>query len=161
MRAVGSGRIRGLKLAILGAFLVVSLTAAVPPGRHTDWPWPLSYIPRSWTAVESQRKPVQVLGTVGKGENLDVPKPGRFTLAWPPYFAVTGPRGIHFRIGVARYDYVDEYYQIPTVALKRIKFPPAKAELPPPAHVPYDPAPIPSVLDLTDPDSGTADLDVK
>ncbi len=92
----------------------------IPAGRHTDWPWPLSLIPRRWTARESGRLPVKLLGTVPRDAHLDIPRPGQWVLAWPLYFAITTENGVHFRIGIARYDYVDHYYQLGTLAWKRL-----------------------------------------
>jgi hypothetical protein len=90
---------------------------SVPSGPHTDWPWPFRFIPRKWTAVPSTTPPKQLAGnTTG---NLDVPKPGEWTVAWPPYVAYTSPSGLHFRLG-ARFDYNDAYYQIPAFTVKRI-----------------------------------------
>ncbi len=93
----------------------------IPEGPHRDWPWPLSYIPRRWTAWESTKLPVKLLGTVGEDEHLDIPKPGKWVLAWPLYFAITTKNLFHFRVGLARYDFVDHYYQIGTITLKRLK----------------------------------------
>jgi len=95
----------------------------IPEGNHNDWLWPFSYIPRKWTAIESEEPPTKIFGNTNG--NLDVPKPGQWTLSSSPYgpmFAWTSVSGWHFRIGTARYDYVDRYYQFPTLALKKITF---------------------------------------
>ena len=83
--------------------------------KHTDWPWPLSLIPRRWTAIPSDKGPWSI------GYQKDVPPPGRWTLAFSRYgfmFSVNA-RGWLFRVGTFRYDYVDKYFQIPTLTLKR------------------------------------------
>ena len=101
-------------------------------GRHDDWPWPLSSVPRRWTAV-SGNPPRKTFGTTPltraefNGRQFRYPKPippaGRwhFTI-WPLYFGMTTHSGWHFRLGV-RYDDIDGYYSWPSVTLKRYKAP--------------------------------------
>jgi hypothetical protein len=87
--------------------------------KHTDWPWPLSKIPRAWTAIPSTTPPRTLAG-----QNTDVPSPGRFTLQLSRYgfmFSVQTKGQWLFRIGSFRFDYVDNYYEIFTLTLKRHK----------------------------------------
>ncbi len=73
---------------------------AIPEGNHTDWVFPLSLIPRTWTAIPDSVPPVKIAGS-----------------------APTAIEGWHFRLGTFRFDVVDGYYQIPTATIKKIKFP--------------------------------------
>ncbi len=97
----------------------------IPAGRHDDWIWPFRYIPRSWTAFRSDISPVKIAGTAAG--HLDIPERGRWVLAGveklkiPVYFAITTSTGLHFRIGLFRYDYVDRYYELFPLSLKRLK----------------------------------------
>ena len=105
----------------------------IPAGNHTDLIWPLSLIPRKWTAVESTHPPIGVtlehsstaLGwqLTLYGTTIDVPDHGTATLALSRYgFMVSvNSHGWLFRIGTFRYDYVDQYYEFPTLTLKRHK----------------------------------------
>ena len=88
----------------------------IPTGKHTDWPWPLSLVPRKWTAIPSNNPP----GTIG--DNTDVPPPGKWVLAWSRFgfmFSFQTRGRWLFRIGTFRYDYVDRYYEILTLTLKK------------------------------------------
>jgi hypothetical protein len=87
--------------------------------RHSDWPLFFAAIPRAWTAWISDRPPVRLLGTERVEDHLDIPEPGKWVLAFPPYAAVTLRNGWHARIGL-RYDYVDGYYQ-PSFTIKRLE----------------------------------------
>lgn len=102
--------------------------------RHDDWPWPLSYVPRAWTSFcrgSFARPPRKLWGTTASKFDFPrlgwpfsypqpIPKPGHWHAAWPPYFALTTSAGWHFRIG-ARYDDVDLYYTMPSIAFKKIR----------------------------------------
>lgn len=88
----------------------------IPKGRHTDWPWPFSFIPRSWNAWASNKLPKQLLGNA-KG-HLDIPAPGEWTIDWPPYVAIHRFSGWYARFGI-RYDYVDHYYTFPALTIKK------------------------------------------
>jgi hypothetical protein len=100
----------------------------IPTGKHTDWYWPLSLIPRKWTAIPSEREPFGVIiDDVGmlwvrpKTWNLDVPVRNSAMLVFSRYgfmFSVNA-KGWLFRIGTFRYDYVDSYVELFTLALKR------------------------------------------
>jgi hypothetical protein len=90
----------------------------IPKGKHTDWVWPLSYIPRRWTAWSSTNEPRKIIGSATG--HLDIPPRGTWVLAWPPYFAVTLPNGAHFRLGF-RHDYQDHYYTFVPLTLKKLK----------------------------------------
>lgn len=90
---------------------------AIPSGKHNDWIWPFSLIPRGFNAVASENEPVKLLGNATG--HLDVPPKGTWVLAWPLYFALRTKSGWHFRFGI-RYDYVDRYYTFPAIALKKI-----------------------------------------
>lgn len=97
---------------------------AIPAGRHNDWPWPFSLIPRKATAVESDTPPTAVAHSKDLDKVDDIPNAGNWVLLKSKYglsFAVTGPGGWHFRIGTFRYDYVDKYYTFPTFTVKRLK----------------------------------------
>lgn len=91
----------------------------IPPGPHTDWPWPFSRIPRRWTAIESAHPPIKLLGTAPANANLDIPPLGRWVITWPPYIAVLTLSHWHARLGI-RYDYNGKYYQLIAFTIKRI-----------------------------------------
>ncbi len=99
----------------------------IPAGRHNDWWWPFSLIPRRWTAFNSDIPPVKIAGTERAQDHVDIPERGKWILAGvgnlkiPVYFAVTTKAGWHFRIGLFRYDYIDGYYQIFTFTIKRLR----------------------------------------
>lgn len=101
---------------------------------HNDWPWPFSYIPRSWTAfclgapellwgTQKERR-IWPDGTIGpapipeRGTWQVSGYPDKFLLNFPLYFAVTFKNGWSFRIG-ARGDDVDGYVQFPSVAFRK------------------------------------------
>jgi len=87
--------------------------------KHTDLPFPLSLIPRKWTAIPSENPP-----PFGFGQPKDVPSPGRWTLAFSKFgfmFSFQTPGRWLFRIGTFRYDYSDFYYEIFTLTLKKEK----------------------------------------
>lgn len=93
---------------------------------HNDYPWPFSYIPRSWTAF-SWGEPKRL---VGHGDKTPKPidPPGHGQISYFPdapwwalkglYIAYTTKSGIHFRLG-ARWDDVDSYTQWPSIAWKK------------------------------------------
>jgi hypothetical protein len=81
-------------------------------GRHTDWPWLFSWVPRSWTTFKGS-PPKQLFGNVPNGEHLDIPPPGHWTITWPPYFAFQTKSGWLFRIGI-RWDYNSGTYEFPS-----------------------------------------------
>ncbi len=103
--------------------------------RHTDFPWPMSLIPRAWTAF-SWGSPVMVkgnqhlnndcsLGLYCAGHPLPIGEPGSWQLSrfpkgprWAWYFAFTTKGRVHFRIG-ARWDNEDNYVEFPSIAVKR------------------------------------------
>jgi len=118
---------------------------------HDDWPWPISLIPRSWTVVcgpDWPEAPELLAGNSGwtledkdrfghltneflefYGDRFPIPKPKHWFISavmydWIPlpYFAITFPGGWHFRIGALRWDDVDKYYEIWTIALHKIDF---------------------------------------
>ena len=107
---------------------------------HNDWPWPLKWVPRRWTSFYLGRKaPVKVLGSqremvVAPGFDRAGPKPipeigawqlTRFPGLWAPfrwiplYFAVTFKSGRHFRLGLFRWDDVDGYFTVFTIATRK------------------------------------------
>lgn len=88
----------------------------IPTGRHTDWIFPFSLIPRSWTAWESDTPPRKLCGNAKTVK--PIPDSGEWLLSWPLYFAFQTKGGIHGRIGI-RWDDVDHYYQFPSFTLKR------------------------------------------
>ena len=98
----------------------------IPSGRHTDWPWLLSWVPRRWTAFESEIPPLQLFGNVPPGAHLDIPARGQWTIATiahgnlPLYFAIRTKSNWYFRFGV-RFDYLNKYYTFPSIALKHYK----------------------------------------
>lgn len=97
----------------------------IPNGRHDDWPWPFSYIPRRWTAFDSDIPPVKLCGTE-TDPHLDIPEQGKWVIAGvgeiklPLYFALTTNSGWHFRIGI-RYDFLDRYYTFPSFTIKKLR----------------------------------------
>jgi hypothetical protein len=96
---------------------------------HSDWIWPLRYVPRRWTIV-CGNPPEKTLGTTPlraaqfHGLQFRYPQPipprgyWHFT-AWPIYFGMSTRSGWHFRIGV-RYDDIDGYYTWPSLTIKRL-----------------------------------------
>jgi hypothetical protein len=123
-------------LAAFGVLLFVSITTNkvagywavwIRPGmrppilnqRHTDWPWLLSWVPRSWNAWISTVGPKRLLGNIKPDDTIDIPDAGRWVVAWPPYLAATTRRNLHLRIGW-RYDYIDHYYTAPAATIKRM-----------------------------------------
>jgi hypothetical protein len=95
----------------------------IPPGPHRDWIWPLSSIPRSWTAFESKVLPRKLGGT--QEGHLDVPDPGKWAIMGygpiPVMWAYTTHDGMRNRFGILRYDYEDHYWEIFTAAHHPIK----------------------------------------
>ena len=89
----------------------------IPNGPHNDWPWPFRYIPRKWTAIASSHPPKKLFGPASG--NIDIPQPGSWVLAFPPYFAVTTKNHWHTRLGI-RYDYNDQYYELISFTVKRL-----------------------------------------
>ena len=118
---------------------------------HDDWPPPINAIPRSWTVVcgsDWPEAPELLAGDSGwtledkhrfghftdefleeYGSRLDIPKPKHWVVTavyydWIPLpmFAITFPNGWHFRDGALRYDYVDKYWEIWTLAFHKIDF---------------------------------------
>lgn len=103
----------------------------IPTGLHSDWPLFLKYVPRRWTAFESEIDPVQLYGNVPAGHHLDIPGPGEWCIAdaagkgRPAYLAVRlrmpiGTGSIYFRVGTRR-DYNDKYYERGAFTLKYYK----------------------------------------
>ena len=98
--------------------------------HHKDWRWPLCYIPRAWTSWCRGRHfgypPELLRGNCWTGKQgiwvypKPIPQPGQWQLSSPFYFAFTTKAGWHFRFG-CRYDDVDFYYTVPSLALKRIE----------------------------------------
>lgn len=106
--------------------------------RHTDWPWPLSLVPRGWTAFY-WGTPCKLLGNqkdtrVGSPAPIGEPGSWQFSIypdapwwAWALglswYVAFSTPRDAagaytHFRLGT-RYDDVDYYSTIFSIARTR------------------------------------------
>ncbi len=87
----------------------------IPSGNHSDWMFPFCYIPRRWTAWESTRFPIRLLGNtpIGPKGPKPIPERGYWHVSWPPYFAFQTRSGWHGRIGV-RFDNIDDYYQFPS-----------------------------------------------
>lgn len=78
---------------------------------HDDWKWPLSYVPRAWSAFCGDGPVVH-----GWKDPIPVPDTKRWHLrdvdgSWRPYFAFTTKGGWHFRTGF-RWDDVDKYYNL-------------------------------------------------
>ncbi len=88
----------------------------LPSGRHTDWIWPFSYIPRTWTSFLG-KPPRKLLGT--SPEAKPIPDSG-WELLWPLYFAARSKGGWYIRIGI-RWDDVDQYYTWPSFTIKHFK----------------------------------------
>ena len=101
--------------------------------NHWDWPWPLSYIPRSWTSYcLGKRPPEKILGNQKQMRYCEVYKhlpnkkrygpapigePGTWLFAMPFFIGFTLKNGWHFHMG-ARWDDVDVYYTIPSILLR-------------------------------------------
>lgn len=98
---------------------------------HWDYPGPLQWVPRGWTTY-GWGKPAMVLGNQDHerdGAPMPIGEQGSFQISvypdlpapfcWlPVYFAFTLPNGVHFRLG-ARWDDVDSYVNLPSVAIKK------------------------------------------
>jgi len=99
---------------------------------HWDYPGPLRWVPRSATSFGWGR-PRLLLGNQKNFEGRH-PKPigerGSFQISryprlpvplnlLPLYIAFTTPNGYHFRLG-ARWDDVDAYVTLPSIAVKKI-----------------------------------------
>lgn len=97
---------------------------------HDDYPLLFAWIPRSWTAffwgepsmmlgnqkhfLGDSPKPIGEPGSFQVSRFPDLPIP----FSWLPlYIAFTTPNGWHVRLG-ARWDDVDSYIQVPTIAFK-------------------------------------------
>lgn len=101
---------------------------------HNDYPWGLRWVPRGWTAFK-WGKPRICLGRLIKddieeamkvGGPKPITSPGTWQLSRFPdgpwyawYFAFTTKGGWHFRVG-ARWDDVDDYVEMPSIAIKRV-----------------------------------------
>lgn len=102
---------------------------------HADWPWPLSLVPRKWTAfnwgnpkmLDGTQKSVKIIdgqaypkpiGEPGSWQKSCYPDLPGFLGKLPLYYARTDEAGNHFRWG-ARWDDTDFYTQAPTVAWKK------------------------------------------
>jgi hypothetical protein len=114
-----------------------ALPANLQGKTHSDFPFGLRWIPRSWTAFK-WGMPTLVFGHSSfdvvtldafSGEVFYHPMPIGFPGDWQIsrfpegpffawYFAFTTRSGGHFRIG-ARWDDVDNYVEFPTLAIKR------------------------------------------
>jgi hypothetical protein len=99
------------------------------PRTHSDWIWPLQYVPRRWTIV-CGNPPQKTFGTTPlrrmqfHGAQFaypqPIPPPGHWHFTtWPIYFGMSTRSGWHFRIGV-RYDDIDGYYTWPSLTIKRL-----------------------------------------
>jgi hypothetical protein len=159
LRRAKKALVRGLAEAVQPFFnysrnhlaLLLPSTRHLPPNLaprpHDDYMIPgLSLIPRGWNTF-NWGQPGLIVGNQTSFLN-DSPKPigerGSFQVSsypqlpipfcWlPAYFAFTLPNGTHFRLG-ARWDDIDDYTVVPSVALKYgVVDDPAAA--PPPADV--------------------------
>ena len=118
---------------------------------HDDWPWPINLIPRSWTVVcgpDWPEAPELLAGNSGwtsedrdrfghlpdeffekYKDRFEIPKPGFWVITAVmydyiplPYFAITFKNNLHFRVGALRWDLVDSYFEVGTLALHTIDF---------------------------------------
>ena len=110
--------------------------------RHDDWTWIVSWVPRGWTAKCGKRWPMPpklLLGDSGwrgidqrvqghhtaewldeYGKVLPIPKHGNWLLSaamyngWfpVPMFAIKWSNGDYYSLGIARWDNVDNYYDL-------------------------------------------------
>jgi hypothetical protein len=105
--------------------------------KHWDWPWPFSKVPRAWTSFDwgvpvkvagnqtevrkDQKKQIYGPAPIGEAGSWQVSRfpgaPGILKYI-PMYLAFTLPGGRHVRIG-ARWDDVDSYVTVPTVASRK------------------------------------------
>jgi hypothetical protein len=102
---------------------VPSCVTHIPPGRHTDFIWPFKYIPRAWTAHASCHPPKTLIGADNDADGDDVPDPGhgvlQFSWKYGPMFSYQTKKKFLVRIGTCRYDFVDHYYDCPTLRFNR------------------------------------------
>lgn len=98
-------------------------------GKHTDYPWPLKWVPRRWTSfcwpVPKKLAGNQIL-TIYKAKDGSVfaapkpiPRPGEWQFSRPFYVAFTTKSRWSFRLG-ARWDDVDFYTTFPAFKIWRI-----------------------------------------
>ena len=85
-----------------------------PSSKHTDWIWPLSYIPRAWNAY-CGNGPLWDVGD--EYQSKPIPDPGyRSSHTWDqdgsyrPYWAVTYKNGLHVRHGYRWDDSPNDHY---------------------------------------------------
>ena len=107
----------------------------IAEGRHTDYLWPLSYIPRRWTSFCWHQPPKKILGNqeltwfdkYGMFAPKPIPKPGQWQVSsikfgrfWIPLiFAGTTKGGWSWRFG-ARFDDEDFYMTAPTFKIWKL-----------------------------------------
>jgi hypothetical protein len=142
LRRVEQGVRRGMQWGLSPFFNYARRLGRLLPSRHHlpdhlahrehwDYPGPLQWIPRGWTTYD-WGEPSLLLGNQTHAMN-GAPKPigerGSFQVSnfpelpvpfcWLPlYVAATFPNGVHFRLG-ARWDDVDDYVNLPSIALKK------------------------------------------
>jgi hypothetical protein len=84
--------------------------------NHSDWPKPVSWVPRRWTAWIG---PAPTLADVIVGQVTEmkpIPKKGEWYVL-RGYMASTTAEGIYNRLGW-RYDDVDDYFEFPAFTIK-------------------------------------------
>lgn len=99
---------------------------AIPTGNHNDWIWPFSLIPRSLTAIPGPPDGIEVTYSANfdhAHHNPDVPNEGAWALSHHPKYGFSYARvcdGWLEAVGTFRYDYVDRYFEIDTIRIKRL-----------------------------------------
>lgn len=77
---------------------------------HDDYPfWPLTLVPRSWTAFLCDHEPRQIAGSNPADHHTDIPADGTWSLTIPFHFAVTTKTRLLFHFGMRR-DYQPQGY---------------------------------------------------
>jgi len=112
------GPLNARHFSVLSSDEQQALLERVPVLRtnHTDWPKPLSWVPRRWTAWIG---PAPTLADVIVGQVTElkpIPKNGEWYVL-RGYMASTTKEGIHDRLGW-RYDDVDRYFDFPSFTVK-------------------------------------------
>ena len=88
------------------------LPESLRDAKHTDFPWPLKWVPRSWTAFCWDGPPTMLFGNqkekrIGPDGRLGpapIGEPSSFQVSWPLYFAFSlgkkkDGKFRHFRVG--------------------------------------------------------------
>jgi hypothetical protein len=85
--------------------------------RHSDWPRPLRWVPRSVFAFLSDSPPIKLLGNAHSVK--PIPDRGEWALFFPPAFMLQTKGGWYLRLALLRWDDLDRYYALLSATVKR------------------------------------------